>query len=108
MEKFSEYHSKSELFFNSIVKSLSEELTGVLSENIDRGWFADYVYASVTIDEVLYEIEYHPYRSEKTNLVIMKPNNNDQLQNIESRILSLMDFCTIENEAYRIYNESFA
>ena len=104
MEKISKYHSKSELFFNSIVKSLSEELTEVLSQNIDRGWFANFVYASVTINETLYEIEYHPYRSEETNLVIMKPNNNDQLQNIESRILSLMDFCTIENDARDLYN----
>ena len=91
-----------------MVKYLSDELTDVLSQNIERDWFSDYVYASVEDGDITIEIEYHPYRSEKTNVVIVKPNNNDQTQNLSQYILDQMDFCTIENDARRIYNESFA
>ena len=108
MEKISFNPSETKSFLDSIVKSLSIELTEKISQNIEHNWIADYVYASVTENNVFFEIEYHPYNSSKTNLVVMKPNHNDQTQNIEQYILGKMDFCTIENEAYNIYNESFA
>ena len=104
MEKISFKPSEIKSFLDSMVKYLSDELTDVLSQNIDRGWFSDYVHASVEDNGILFEIEYHPYVSEKTNLVIMKPNNNDQTQNIEKYILDQMDFCKINNDAHEIYD----